>query len=96
MKSLLIESLVIVALIAVALVVLTGGRTFGTKSNQTMKQQQPENVTVRLLTAEGSLTDPINVPSVIKTEEMAGPAYAGTIRGRSITGNRAALLWDIP
>ena len=69
MKSLLIESLVIVALIAVALVVLTGGRTFGTKSNQTMKQQQPENVTVRLLTAEGSLTDPINVPSVIKTEE---------------------------
>jgi peptide methionine sulfoxide reductase msrA/msrB len=70
MKSLLIKSLVFIAFIVAALVVLTGGRTFGTKSNQTMKkQQQPEKVTVRLLTADGSLTDPLGVPSVIKTEE---------------------------
>ena len=69
MKSVIIESLVLVAVVIGAFVVLSGGRTFGTKPHQTMKNQ-PENVTVRLLTVDGTLTDPISVPSVVKTEEQ--------------------------
>ena len=34
-----------------------------------MTQQPPENVTVRLLTADGSLTDPSSVPTIVKGEE---------------------------
>ena len=68
MKSLPIQTLILVAFVSVGFVVLAAGRTPGSKSDQDMKQQ-PENVAVRLMTATGSLTDPINVPGVLKTEE---------------------------
>jgi peptide methionine sulfoxide reductase msrA/msrB len=70
MKSFAVQAVILAVLVVVAFVIVTGGKTFGNKSNQTMKlKQPPANVTVRLLTADGSLTDRISVPSVAKTEE---------------------------
>ena len=68
MKSFIIQALVLVGLVFISFVVLTGPRTFGSKASP-MTQQPPENVTVRLLTADGSLTDPSSVPTIVKSEE---------------------------
>jgi peptide methionine sulfoxide reductase msrA/msrB len=69
-KPFIIESLVFVALVIGALVVLAGGRrTFETKLHQTMKNQ-PENVAIRLLSEDGTLTELISVPRVVKTEQQ--------------------------
>jgi len=68
MKSFIIQALVLVGLVFISFVVLTGARTFGSKASP-MTQQPPENVTVRLLTADGSLTDPSSVPTIVKSEE---------------------------
>jgi len=69
MKSVTIVSLALIALVIGAIVVLAAGKTFGIKLHQTMKNQ-PEAVNVRLLNADGTLTDPINLPRVVKTEEQ--------------------------
>ena len=66
--SLIPPALVLFTVVTVAFFVLTRGRTLGGKSNQIM-EQRPENVTVRLLTADGALTDPVAVPGVLKTDE---------------------------
>src|SRR6476620_1577320 len=68
MKSFIIQALVLVGLVFISFVVLTGARTFGSKAGP-MTQQPPENVTVRLLTADGSLTDPSSGPTIVKSEE---------------------------
>src|SRR4030088_2986150 len=68
MKLVVIMSLVLIALVIGAIVVLAAGKALGTKSNQTMKNQ-PAEVTVRLLNTDGTLTDPISLPSVVRTEE---------------------------
>lgn len=67
MKSTLLVSLALVVLVIGAAVVLAARRSAGTKSNQAMKDK-PADVTVRLLNANGTLTDPLNVPRVVKTE----------------------------
>ena len=68
MKSFIVPTVIFAVLVLLGLVIVIGGRTFSSKSNQTMKEP-PENVTVRLLAADGSVTDRISVPSVVKTEE---------------------------
>jgi peptide methionine sulfoxide reductase msrA/msrB len=68
MKSTTIISLALAALVVGAIVVIAAGKTAGTKSNQVMKNK-PDEVMVRLLKADGTLTDPINFPRVIRTEE---------------------------
>ena len=67
MKSISILSLVLFALGVI--VVLASGIARGTKTNQVMKNQ-PEEVNVRLLKADGTLTDPTSVPRVVKTDEQ--------------------------
>ena len=69
MKSTIILSLVLFALVIGVIVVLASGKAQGTKANQVMKNQ-PEEVTVRLLKADGTLTDPTSVPRVVKTDEQ--------------------------
>ena len=68
MKSFIVPTVILALLVVIGFIIVTGGRTFGSKSNQTMKEP-PENVTVRLLAADGSVTDRISVPSVVKSEE---------------------------
>jgi peptide methionine sulfoxide reductase msrA/msrB len=68
MKSFLVQTLILAVFVVLGLLIVTGGRTFGSKSNQAIKQP-PENVTVRLLAADGSLTDRMSVASVVRTEE---------------------------
>jgi peptide methionine sulfoxide reductase msrA/msrB len=68
MKSFIVPTVIFALLVVIGFIIVTGGRTFGSKSNQTMKEP-PEKVTVRLLAADGSVTDRISVPSVVKTEE---------------------------
>ena len=69
MKSTIILSLVVFALVIGVIVVLASSKARGTKANQDMKNQ-PEEVNVRLLKADGTLTDPTSVPRVVKTDEQ--------------------------
>ncbi len=66
--SLIVPLLVLLTVVAIAFFLFTRGSTLGGGSTQTV-EPRPENVTVRLLTADGALTDPITVPGVIKTEQ---------------------------
>jgi peptide methionine sulfoxide reductase msrA/msrB len=68
MKSVILLSLALMALAIGAIVVLAAGKTRGAKT-QAMKNQ-PEKVNVRLLQADGTLTDPASVPKVVKTDEQ--------------------------
>lgn len=68
MKSVIILSLALTALAIGAIVVLAAGKARGAKA-QAMKNQ-PENVNVRFLQADGTLTDPTSVPRVVKTDEQ--------------------------
>ena len=67
--SVIILSLVLLALVIGVVVVLASSKARGTKTNQAMKNQ-PEEVNVRLLKADGTLTDPTSVPRVVKTDEQ--------------------------
>ena len=66
--SLIPPALVLLTVVAIAFFVVTRGRTLGGGSNQDM-EHRPENVTVRLLTLDGALTDPVAVPGVFKTDQ---------------------------
>jgi peptide methionine sulfoxide reductase msrA/msrB len=66
--SLIPPALVLFTVLTVAFFVFTRGRTLGDKSNQIM-DRRPGNITVRLLTADGALSDPVAVPGVLKTDE---------------------------
>jgi peptide methionine sulfoxide reductase msrA/msrB len=67
MKSVIILSLAGLAIGAI--VALASGKANGTKTQQTMKNQ-PEDVNVRLLKADGTLTELTKLPRVVKTEEQ--------------------------
>ena len=69
MKSVIILSLALFALVIAAMVVLASAKTRGTKTNQTMKNQ-PEEVNVRLLKADGTVTDLCSVARVVKSDEQ--------------------------
>ena len=66
--SLIPPALVLLTVVAMAIFVVTRGRTLGGKSNQNM-EHRPESVTVRLLTLDGALTDPVTLPGILKTDE---------------------------
>jgi peptide methionine sulfoxide reductase msrA/msrB len=69
MKSVVVQSLVLAVVVIAILVALTSGRSFATKQPQPMNHP-PENITVRLLKPDGSLTDPLEVQRVIKSEQQ--------------------------
>src|SRR5262245_61645591 len=68
MRSFFIQSALLIALLAVVAVIVTGGWSFGSKSKQPVRSQS-ESIKVRLLQADGSLTEPIAVPKVVRTDE---------------------------
>ena len=67
MKSISILSLVLFAFGVI--IVLASGVARETQTNPAMNNQ-PEEVNVRLLKADGTLTDPTSVPRVVKTDEQ--------------------------
>jgi peptide methionine sulfoxide reductase msrA/msrB len=69
MKFVIVLSLALVALVIGALIVLAVGKTRGNKTQHAMKDQLDE-VNVRLLQADGTLTDGTSLPRVTKTDEQ--------------------------
>ena len=66
--SLIPPALVLLTVVTITFFVVTRGRTLGGRSNQNM-EHRPESVTVRLLTLDGALTNPVTLPGILKTDE---------------------------
>lgn len=69
MKFSILEFLLLTVVVVAVFVAVVGGRSFANKQAQSMKHSH-ENVTVRLLMADGSLTDPLDLPRVVKSEQQ--------------------------
>ncbi len=66
--SLIPPALVLLTVVTIAFFVLLAGELLVADRIKTWNTR-PENVTVRLLTLDGALTDPVTVPGVLKTDE---------------------------